>query len=394
MSTKKNIFIFWTIRLTLERGGVHRVIALMFEHLPKYGHDVHYMYTVDNYKSFYHYEADGGDEEHISLTELRDYLVRHYCDIILSEDAGYSHTMSDIVKKMALPNVKYVIQYHTSVQLMEKVMDRYYYRFSICHAPSFKLKIVGLLKYVTYPYWQIRAQQFSANLFRENYAVADKVVMLSKQELPSVRQIIGHEASKCTYINNPLSWVKIEEASILDNKQKEVLVVSRIYNPEKRIDRAIKVWRILEDRGYTDWSLKIVGSGVHEEFLKDMTRKLCLKNVSWEGSQVPYPYYLSASIFMMTSACEGWGLTLTESMQTGTVPIVFDSYLAVHDIITDDYDGCIVVDDDIRGYADKVEWLMTHDEERKRIALNGLESCKRFTIGNIMKQWADMLNSI
>ena len=97
---------------------------------------------------------------------------------------------------------------------------------------------------------------------------------------------------------------------------------------------------------------------------------------------------------MLTSAVEGWGLTLTESMQTGVVPLAFDSYPALKSIVTDGYDGCIIEDDNLEAYADRMEYLMTHQQERERMAKNGLESCKRFTIDKIVAQWVDMINGL
>ena len=97
---------------------------------------------------------------------------------------------------------------------------------------------------------------------------------------------------------------------------------------------------------------------------------------------------------MMTSAVEGWGLTLTESMQTATVPIVFDSYPALHDIITNNYDGVIIKDDDFDSYISHMSQLMSHQDERERIARNGLESCRRFTIDKIVHQWVDLIKSL
>ena len=97
---------------------------------------------------------------------------------------------------------------------------------------------------------------------------------------------------------------------------------------------------------------------------------------------------------MMTSASEGWGLTLTESMQTGTVPIAFDTYRALHDIITDAYDGYIVKPNDIKTYTDRMQFLIENPLEREKIALNGLESCKRFSTEKVMDKWSEMLNNL
>lgn len=389
----KVIFIFWNERINLESGGVHRVIKLLLEKLPQKGYTVNYLYTKDDYKTFFHYKELEEKENLVNGDNLRDYLIQHRCDIILGQDAVFSTMLSSIVKDMNMPNIKYVTEFHNSALLIPKVFTINRIFFEIGLKTSLKNRVSWGMRLLTYPIWKNIGHNRIKSMYSFNYNVADKTLLLTNREKTIIKKIVG-DSTKCIAIPNPLSWEKIEDTSIIEGKKKEVLIVSRIYNPEKRIDLALKIWKLLEKRGYNDWILKIVGSGVHEEYLKKMTNKLGLKNVSWEGRQVSYPYYRTASLFMMTSACEGWGLTLTESLQTGTVPLAFDSYPALHDIITDGYDGCIIKNNDIEAYANKMEWLMTHADERKQMALNGLKSAQRFTINKIMDQWVEMIESL
>jgi len=89
----------------------------------------------------------------------------------------------------------------------------------------------------------------------------------------------------------------------------------------------------------------------------------------------------------MTSAFEGWGMTLVESQQNGCVPVVMDSFAALHEIIENGVNGVIVPNNDITGFADALERLMLDGEYRRRLAVGGLESCKRFSIDNVIAQW-------
>ena len=233
-------------------------------------------------------------------------------------------------------------------------------------------------------------------LFRSvNYDASDKCVMLSSNDWPTLGRYLKHDVSeKCVTIHNPLTFDTIETAECLCHKKKNVLIVSRLNNFEKRLDRALKIWKKIETGGFDDWHLYIVGWGLQEKMLHNLARKLKLRNVHFEGRQPSEPYYHNASIFMMTSAVEGWGLTLTESMQTGVVPIAFDSYPALHEIITDRYDGCIIRDNDLDAYAVCMEELMRNRKERERIARNGIESCKRFETDKIIVQWVKLIESL
>lgn len=389
----KVIFIVWIIRLNVQRGGVHRIIHTLLEQLPRYGYQVYYFYTTDNYISFHQYL--GKDEEHsISQSDFCKLIQKYHCNVLIGQDAVASSILSSLVASWKIPTLKYVTEYHNSILLLENVFSRQYWQWILKYNKSIKIKILACIRLLFYSIWLYRCKKSVLKNFQKNYSVADKLIVLSKYELPEIKKLVHGDISKCAVINNPLSWEKIESPNILLKKKKEVLIVSRLYNPEKRLDRALYIWKIIENKGLTDWTLRIVGAGVHESFLKSLARELDLKNVRFEGRQDSYSYYLTASLFMMTSAVEGWGLTLTESMQTGTVPIVFDSYPALKNIVTNGYDGYIIKDNDLQSYADCMEMLMTNKEVREKIALNGLESCKRFSIDKIMSQWISLIESL
>lgn len=391
----KNIYIIWIERLNVQRGGVHRIIHILIQYLPKYGYGVHYLYTKDTYQTFRLYDDDERNETVTSLSEMRQFLLDNKCDLLIGQDGGFSPRLSELVNEWKIPGMRYITEFHNSILLMPKTFSRHYWKWlSQQHETPLRTKALAMLRLLFYSLWLKKCRQSVLNNFFANYRVADALVLLSKHEIPEIQKLTDMDLSRCRVINNPLSWEKIEGEQILDGKKKQVLIVSRLYNPEKRLDRALKIWKILTQRGLTDWQLIIIGAGVHEDYLKTLSRELELKNVVFTGRQDPYPYYRDAALFMMTSAVEGWGLTLTESMQTGVVPIAFDSYPALHDIITDRYDGCIISDNDLNAYAECMEELMCNHKERERIARNGLESCKRFEINKIVEQWAKLIENL
>lgn len=390
---KKHIFIIWTRRINLQRGGIHRIIHILMTYLPKYGYEVDYLYTTDGYKTVHHYLSPQEDAP-IAWSDLPAYLSAHGCDLLLGQDGGYSTQLSLLVKAWHAEGIEYITEFHNSVLLMEKAFSRRYWKWAFRNGDSLCERIMALIRYCFYPLWLRKCRKSVIRNILVNQSIARKIVVLSRNELPEIAKLTGQSTDKFAVINNPLSWEKIERPEILNGKKKEVLIVSRLYNPEKRIDLALQAWQIIEQRGYADWSLRIVGAGKHEDYLKNYAKQLKLKNVSFEGRQESYPYYQTAAIFMMTSAVEGWGLTLTESMQTATVPVAFDSYPAIRDIITDGYDGKLVTDNDVVAYADAVAWLIDNPQERNRIALNGLESCRQFMIEPIVKQWVKLIESL
>lgn len=70
----------------------------------------------------------------------------------------------------------------------------------------------------------------------------------------------------------------------------------------------------------------------------------------------------------MTSLFEGFGLVLTEAMYYGVVPLAFNSYANVGDIINDKVNGFIIPPFDIKEYADKISSLI--DNETLRLQMS------------------------
>lgn len=127
---------------------------------------------------------------------------------------------------------------------------------------------------------------------------------------------------------------------------------------------------------------------------KELASDLGLRRVTFEGFKDPKPYYLDASIFFMTSASEGFGMTLVEAQQYGVVPVVMDTYSSLHEIIESGKNGIIIPDNDLEGYATAVEKLMLEPVYRKQLAGNGLRTCKKFTVNHIADEWENLFNQM
>lgn len=394
MSNKK-VIIFWNECLNEQRGGIHRVILLLLKHLPSRGFGVQYLYTLDDYKTFHVYNSNQSMESIFGVDDLKSYIVDNKCDIVLGQDAVCSK-LTRLIKEFDIAGLKIINEHHCSFLHLPRKLNYNYLMSEFKQSSSFAYKWNLIVKFLFYPLWKKQIWKNVSKLYEYNLLHSDIFLMLTDREASIARSILnGRTGAELMAIPNPLSWEQIENESILSQKRKEVLVVSRIYNPEKRIDFVLKIWNELQKRGVSkDWILRIVGDGVHREMLMKMARKMQLKNVIWEGWSDPKPFYHTASIFMMTSVCEGWGLTLTESMQTGGVPIAINTYPALNDIIADGFDGYIINGYNVKLYANKMQELMQNNTLRESIAKNALASCKRFSTEIIMDKWAEMLHSI
>lgn len=204
-----------------------------------------------------------------------------------------------------------------------------------------------------------------------------------------------NENHKLDYCNNPLPFKK--QISPEDIKQKEniVLFVGRMYDDHKKVTKILSIWQKIEQLGkFSDWKLILVGDGPDKNKFENFAKKLHLKQYEFVGHQYPEQYYLKAKIFLMTSTHEGWGMTLVESQQMGVVPIVRETFSAVHDIIKNGENGRIINAYDSKGFVDALIELMDNKNLRERMATIGLETCKRFSVENIVNRWEIIFSQI
>jgi len=227
-----------------------------------------------------------------------------------------------------------------------------------------------------------------------NYAYdnSDVLVLLSEKILEHYKDLqTKRDSKKLRVIANPLN-LSFKEIDF-EKKQKTILFVGRISEYQKRLSLIIEIWKIiLSTKKYDDWNLKIVGDGEDMETIKEKTKNL--DRIYFEGKQKSESYFEASSIFIMTSAFEGFPMTLAESLKRGCVPIAMNSFLSLSDIIENEKNGFIIPDCDINAMAKKIQILMTDESLRKEMALNGLESVKKFDAKIIAQKWEKLFNEL
>lgn len=199
--------------------------------------------------------------------------------------------------------------------------------------------------------------------------------------------------TKFVSIPNAVSFDEFIPINELKNKQKTVLIVTRLDEVQKRISLAIKIWKqIEEDIDLKDWNLNIVGFGESEHKYRKLVSHLGLKRISFEGKQNPIKYYKESSLFIMTSLFEGWPMTLNESLQFGCIPFVYDTCASFHEIIDDGKNGFLIADKDEKMFYHKMREVMLNENRRMELTKAAVESSTRFTLDKIVTQWEKLLN--
>ena len=89
----------------------------------------------------------------------------------------------------------------------------------------------------------------------------------------------------------------------------------------------------------------------------------------------------------MTSAYEGFGMSLIEAQQNGVALIVMDSYESLHEIVENGKNGIIVKDGDVAEFTQKLRLLMSDEKLIRRLTDEGLKTCQRFSVSKLVDKW-------
>ena len=250
-----------------------------------------------------------------------------------------------------------------------------------------KIKRIGFI--LSLPWFNYKIDSEYKSSLKFLYQNSDKYVLMSRSFSEIFRKLTGlKDYDKLAYITNMLTFPKIEEPSILESKNKSVLIVARLDDEQKNISFMIDVWRkIKKHHGYT---LHILGSGDDEMLLKNKAKGV--EDIVFEGQKSPLEYYRKAQIFMMASPREGWGLTLTESLQNGVVPVVLNTSKVFKDIINHKSNGFLA---ESKGeFMDCVKLLMTNNDIRDKMAINGLNSTNKFSKRTVGDNWENLIKDL
>lgn len=225
------------------------------------------------------------------------------------------------------------------------------------------------------------------------YEKSDKLVVLSPSFIPIASKFIfKKDTSDILCIPNPITIPANETPNAI--KQKEIIYVGRIEYNQKRTYRIVDIWEDIQP-SFPDWKCTIVGDGPDREDLEEKIKDKRLSNISIEGFKNPVEYYKRASILILTSEYEGFGLVIVEGMAYKVVPIVLGSYSAVYDIIEQNKSGIIVsYPYSKEDFARQLMSIMRDERLREDMAENAFIKASDFSLPNIIGLWNDLFKNL
>lgn len=143
-----------------------------------------------------------------------------------------------------------------------------------------------------------------------------------------------------------------------------------------RLQQNSHLWK---DNIFHDFHIHMVGSGEMEEGLRHMAKQLQVEGrMTFHGFMAPDAVRCmmeKSHIHLFTSNyLEGWGAVVNEAMNSGCVPVAGMQAGAVPYLISHRNNGMVYQGESFEKMAEAVEYLITHQEERKNMSRNAYET--------------------
>lgn len=375
-------------------GGIERITYTLARLLrQRYGYGFGLVYLdevaddtkstdVFDYKCHLPYEtfADG----------IAGVLNQHQVDVVIVQgsDVRLSRLMAPI-RAVAPSDTRLLFVFHSMPGFELVRINRGTLLYRLLHGQALKANIVQLAMQTASRLAPPLVKRYLRSKYMLPCKSADRMVMLAQRAIHNYCTLANVPTDRFVAIPNMLT---LDEAECVPcKKSKTALIVARLDDWSKRISLALRLWKRAALEG---WTLRIVGYGEDERYLRRLVERKHIDNVVFEGRQNPISYYREAAIFLMTSASEGWSLTLTEAQQNGCVPVAFDCFPSASEIITDGRNGLLVAEGDWDGYVKALRRLAENDEKCSAMSEAARRDCQRYSPDAVSAQWNDLFNEI
>jgi glycosyltransferase involved in cell wall biosynthesis len=170
-----------------------------------------------------------------------------------------------------------------------------------------------------------------------------------------------------------------------------VIAAGRL-TPQKGFDLLIRAWEPLAAR-HPGWRLRIHGSGKDRDALQAQIDAAGLGGMITLAGPTKQlgAAFARASLFVLSSRFEGFGMVLVEAMGKGLPVVAFDCPRGPADIVTPGHDGLLVPAQDVGGLTAALEQLMTDPVRRRAYGEAALGTAEAYRPGEIGARWEALL---
>lgn len=230
-----------------------------------------------------------------------------------------------------------------------------------------------------------------AQTMRLAYRNLDAVTVLTEADAADYRSALGDSGVRVACIPNPLAE-SVPQPSALDRPL--VVAAGRLVK-SKGFDHLIKAFAEVV-REHPGWQLRIFGAGPEEDRLRKLIHARHLyNNVYLMGATKELDQELAkASMFVLSSRHEGFGMVLAEAMSHGVPVISYDCPQGPREIVTHGEDGLLVPAGDVAGLTAAMNRLVDDPQLRAALGQRAAQSAGRYAMDRIRPRWEELFTEL
>lgn len=377
-------------------GGVQRVTTILSKELAFRGHSVVYLFYDVEYKhqlnnpdiEFPQYFIDASQEDKEKLSaDFHSFIHDHKIDLIINQtpDKKSCSLLSLVCREVKIISVCHTVPFSAHGLTRRDIW---------IHIPcrNLKLAFYKLIALICPDFYIHRAINKERQLFYSTLQCSDKLVFISNRFFKRVLQYMpDFPRQKLFAINNPNTFESSPNIGF-EKKENTVLWVGRLDDNKNCMD-FVKAWKLFS-AVHTDWNAIVVGEGPKRRQCQQWAATHNVRRMEFVGRQKNVKkYYSGAKLFVSTSLRESWGMVVTEAMACGCVPVVYNTYETLIDIISDGDNG-IACEPTPKALAQQLNMLVNDEKSIMKMSSNGIENNERFSVSVVCDQWIDLFQSM
>ena len=389
----KNILFVSNSIVDRNSGGVNRVTDSLANGFLKRGYNVYY-YTfsstgdtdisVKEIPQFYCKDSNDVAAE-TNRQHLQFLLNELKIDIIINQ-YGLNNKVVDFLSSLKAKNIFLISVHHNCIFCL-------YQNYRQIVTSNFQKR--SWFRFIDNRlFWYIAKKNYLQRLrkeIRNTTGKSDRFVLLSERFKKDINLIGVKVTANTVAIKNPAPF-EVQQG-VLEKKENRLVFVGSVKITQKRVERLTTIWAALSIK-HPGWYLDIVGEGPERKNLESTFRSKGLERYFFHGNADPRPFLEKAKFFLMTSDFEGFGMVLVESQAYAVVPIAFDSFSVLHDIVKDGVDGIVVPAFDFDEYVNRLSELMSNEPKRNVLALNAQMAVEKYQLNNVIDEWQNLFKDL
>jgi glycosyltransferase involved in cell wall biosynthesis len=346
----------------------------------------------ENDVNYIYLQGDGFNDKQ-NIDTLLQYIADKKIDIILAPHLSLK-SVDKLLKaiRLNISQVKFVYLLHNTPRLIIQNKKLKLLEMTLKQANSLKIMLQVIFPKI---YLNLLTKWIVKPMYVKILNLFDKVVVLSPIYIDEFAILAGKKGEK---LKDKLAAIPNPRTEYISQfhpcaKKKEIVFVGW-HREEKALHRLLMIWEKVQNL-LPDWRLIIIGDGPEKDKWEKLAKMLHLQRTDFMGRlENPINFIDETSILCLVSNIEGLPVVFCEAMSVGTIPIGFNSFSAIYEIIDNWENGVIVQSFDLDEYAKALVKLALDENLRIRMAENAKNKVKQYDIDKVSDRWLDLFNSL